>query len=410
MATKAETNGADRAVEVKQPTMGEVLKEMSAKSEGDRMLRPTNWHEAYVLAQALAKSTMVPTEYVGQPENVLLAFMQAATLGLSVFAIMQNTANVHGKRTIYGSVALGLWANHPGYQSREESLEHIEGEGWVAKCVVKTTRGETFTGVFSEADAQNAGLLNRPTKYYPDGDPRDVWQAYRKDMLMWKARARALRPACPGALDGMGLYEDMIGGEEKEVEELVVQKEEASTEKGAGGFASRHLAKEAAQPAEATDPEGDAPDAEAAKAVKNGPVSKSSAKETKSTRSSTKSKKKESGIVVTDVKSEKLTTTDPEWDVEAQQLGFEDDAERTRVMNEVRIFAGHLSDEAKDQLAIDAGYEFGYEPASMSKEIAIEFLALANEVVTDKERKDERPAQKPDDAKSAPSPKDDDDF
>src|SRR5262245_7366349 len=95
---------------------------------------PTNFAEALTWAREIAKSTMVPNEYRGRPENCLLALQRGTELGLGPLQSLQSIAVINGKPAIYGDAMLGL-VRASGWC--EDVVETLEGEGddMVARCV-----------------------------------------------------------------------------------------------------------------------------------------------------------------------------------------------------------------------------------------------------------------------------------
>lgn len=81
-----------------------------------------------------------------------------------------------------------------------------------AICEIVTKDGLTFTRIFRLADAERAKLI---------GSKRfSTWNTYPNDMLMHKARLRAINSAFPEQMAGVNIYEEKEGIIEDEAETL----------------------------------------------------------------------------------------------------------------------------------------------------------------------------------------------
>ena len=72
------------------------------------MLEPTNVAEAMNLAGLLAKSSLIPGNFRGKPDDILVAMMWSRNLGLPVLQGMQNIAVINGRPSIWGDAALAV--------------------------------------------------------------------------------------------------------------------------------------------------------------------------------------------------------------------------------------------------------------------------------------------------------------
>lgn len=142
---------------------------------------------------------------------------------------MNQMAFIKGKLTQFGSLVTGIAETHPAFGEKEEFWIDSEGNricsdnknltarSFAAVCRVKpktTTVWSEYT--FTMNDADQAGLYP-PTKWnyvdrqrvgkIPDED--SPWLKYTKDMLMHKARARALNANYASVLNGVQYHEDV---------------------------------------------------------------------------------------------------------------------------------------------------------------------------------------------------------
>ena len=65
-------------------------------------LTANNMEQAMRIAEMLAKSTLVPKAYQGQPANVLVAMAYGDSFGMQPLQAMQSVAVVNGMPGLYG--------------------------------------------------------------------------------------------------------------------------------------------------------------------------------------------------------------------------------------------------------------------------------------------------------------------
>lgn len=159
-------------------------------------LVPQNLEEAYRLAGALAASGMAPRG-MDRPEQVMVAIMAGAELGLAPFQSLQSFAVVNGRPCLWGDGLMAV-VRARGVKVRE-TLEG-EGEAMVARChVTRADTGEEIERAYSVADAKKAGLWAK----------QGPWQNHPKRMLQMRARAFALRDGCADMLRGVQVREEV---------------------------------------------------------------------------------------------------------------------------------------------------------------------------------------------------------
>jgi hypothetical protein len=157
-----------------------------------------NLGEAMKFAEMIAKSTMVPKDYIKQPENVLIAVMMGAELGLKPFQAIQNIAVINGRPSVWGDAALGLIQAHPEFEYIEEQDLETITKNSKAVCAVKRKDQPLITNTFSMEDAKKAGLANK----------QGPWTTYPARMLKMRARAFCLRDAFADVLKGVNIAEE----------------------------------------------------------------------------------------------------------------------------------------------------------------------------------------------------------
>jgi len=159
-------------------------------------LVPQSLDEAFRVAQAIASSGLAPRG-LDKPEQVMVAIMAGAELGLAPFQALQSFAIVNNRPTLWGDGLMAV-ARAQGIKAKE----WIDGEGdsAVAHCeVTRPDTGETIARSFSVVDAKKASLWNK----------QGPWQQYPKRMLQMRARAWALRDVCADMLRGFQVREEV---------------------------------------------------------------------------------------------------------------------------------------------------------------------------------------------------------
>ena len=155
-------------------------------------------NEAMKFADMIAKSTMVPKDYISKPENILVAVMMGAEVGLKPFQAMQNIAVINGRPSLWGDAVLGLIVAHPECESvEEEDLAQIEKAG-SATCKIKRKGFPVIINTFTMEMAKKAGLSNK----------QGPWTQYPARMLKMRARAFSARDAFADVLKGINIAEE----------------------------------------------------------------------------------------------------------------------------------------------------------------------------------------------------------
>lgn len=156
------------------------------------VLRPTSFQELTMFANMASKSAMVPNDYRGKPENIMLAVQMGSEVGLAPMQALQNIAVINGRPALWGDAQLALCRAHPAWVSIEEAMSGA-GDARVARCVVTRNGEPPVVRTFSVEDAKRANLWAKS----------GPWQQYPERMLQMRARGFALRDAFPDALKGL---------------------------------------------------------------------------------------------------------------------------------------------------------------------------------------------------------------
>lgn len=154
---------------------------------------------AFSLADRLAKSSLVPENYRGKPNDILVAMFWCESLKMPITQGLQSIAVVNGRPSLYGDGALAVIraSGKLEYMTEEWSGDEKTGTR-KATCRVKRVneKGEAVRE-YSMDDAKRAGLLNRQT-----------YRNYLDRMLQMRARGYALRDKFADVLMGMSYGEE----------------------------------------------------------------------------------------------------------------------------------------------------------------------------------------------------------
>jgi len=161
---------------------------------------PQTMNEAIHFSEMLAKSQMIPKQYQGKPEDILVAVQWGYEIGLAPMQALQNISVINGRPSVFGDAAMALVQSSSACEDIEE---FVEGEGTsnpVAVCVAKRKGRKPVTSKFSVEDAKRANLWGK----------QGPWTQYPKRMLQMRARGFALRDAFPDVLKGLITSEEAM--------------------------------------------------------------------------------------------------------------------------------------------------------------------------------------------------------
>ena len=156
-------------------------------------LTPQTLDEAMRFADLMAKSSIVPKDYQGNPGNILVAVQWGAEIGLAPLQSMQSIAVINGRPSIWGDAMLAL-VRASGLM--EYIKEDPTDEG--CKCTLKRRGEAEVTRSFSVEDAKKAGLWGK----------QGPWQTAPRRMMQMRARAFALRDVFTDVLRGVYVAEE----------------------------------------------------------------------------------------------------------------------------------------------------------------------------------------------------------
>jgi hypothetical protein len=172
---------------------------MSALTVTNRQgFAPATITEAMEFSKMLSDSSMVPKQYQGKPQDIMVCVQWGQEIGLAPMQALQNIAVINGKPSVYGDAMMALVQASPHCEGIEEILE---GEGTVnpvAVCIAHRKGRMPVTARFSVEDAKRAGLWGK----------QGPWSAYPKRMLQMRARGFALRDQFADVLKGLLTIEE----------------------------------------------------------------------------------------------------------------------------------------------------------------------------------------------------------
>lgn len=160
-------------------------------------LAPTNLDEGFRLAEVLAKSTLVPKDFQGNPGNCLIAIQMGIEVGLAPMQALQSIAVINGRPSMWGDGLLAIVMAAPVF----EWIDEPPVQDGIATCTVKR-RGwpHPVVRTFSMEDAKKANLLGKS----------GPWQQYPDRMLRMRARSFALRDVFADVLRGLSSAEEQM--------------------------------------------------------------------------------------------------------------------------------------------------------------------------------------------------------
>lgn len=191
---------------------GQQTQLANADSKSAYVIRPANFTELMSYADMLAKSSMVPKQFQGKKEDILIAIQMGAEVGLAAIQSLQCIAVINGRPTMWGDAVLALVQSSGKLEMIEETSYQDAKRGRVRKCVTRR-KGYAAPHVteFSESDAKAARLWSK----------EGPWTNYPDRMLQMRARAFNLRDQYADVLRGIAVRE--------ELEDIVMVTSETST-------------------------------------------------------------------------------------------------------------------------------------------------------------------------------------
>jgi len=165
----------------------------------NNLMTPQTLTEAMQYSEMMAKSQIIPKDYQGKPENVLVAVQWGHEIGLPPLQAMQNIAVINGRPSLWGDAMLALVRGSGKLEYIDERID----ENGTAICRLKRKGEPEQIRTFGEEDAKLAGLLNKP----------GPWTQNKNRMKQMRARGFALRDVFTDVLKGMAVAEEVQDAE-----------------------------------------------------------------------------------------------------------------------------------------------------------------------------------------------------
>lgn len=199
--------------------------EMAVKNGGSVEFGLTMWNDtksmnaAIKVANMLSKSALLPEQYVGHPENCLIAIDIANRMGVSPLLVAQNLYIVKNKPSWSGSFAISAINNCGKFAP----LDFVFNENRTS-CYATTTRlsdGKKLRStVISLEMAEREGWSTKSGS---------KWLSMPEQMLMYRAGSFFARTYCPEVLLGVQTIDEVqdVNGyeEEKNIVTISLDKE-----------------------------------------------------------------------------------------------------------------------------------------------------------------------------------------
>lgn len=163
-------------------------------------LTPSNFGDAWTMAQTLARSELVPDAMRGKPANVLLATMWGLEVGIGPARSLATIDVIKGKATMSADLVAALVMKHPDC----EYFTLIESSS--ERCTYETKRRGSPKPIqltWTIEDARRAGLTTK-----------DNWTAYPAAMLRARTKKDLATAAYPDVVLGIEAAEEMAPGDE----------------------------------------------------------------------------------------------------------------------------------------------------------------------------------------------------
>ena len=212
---------------ITQPTVETAKNEMSVKSQDTINYGMTMWSDtksmnaAMKVANLLAKSQLLPEQYIGHPENCLIAIDIANRMRISPLLVAQNLYVVRGKPGWSGSFAISA-INNCGKFSPLDFVYTKNGGGGCYAQATRLSDGKLLKG--TEITLEMAQKEGWSTK------PGSKWLTMSEQMLAYRAGSFFARTYCPEVLLGVQTIDEIqdVNGyadEDKSVVTIELNKE-----------------------------------------------------------------------------------------------------------------------------------------------------------------------------------------
>ena len=164
-----------------------------------------NFEKGMKFAEFLSKSKLIPTQFQGKPEDILVAIMWGTSLGLREMQSLNAIAVINGRPSLFGDAPKALCMKYGKVIEEWDSQNSM----WIVTC--KRDGYPDVVQTFGYNDAIAAGFISYDPKSNTFGLGRrksDAWLSNPKRMCQMRARSFALRDAFPDILNGINFEGD----------------------------------------------------------------------------------------------------------------------------------------------------------------------------------------------------------
>lgn len=196
-----------------------LLKTTQASALLDAMT-PRTADQALKMAEQFAKSGLVPRAYQGKPQDIIVAGMWGAQLGLNWLQSLKAIAVINGNPGIWGDVGYALMHSSGQLEVFQQEWDAVKR---VAVCTIKRRGQEARTATFSWEQAVTARL-----------DKKDTYMLWPDVMCGWRAFWRAARPTFADIFMGMMGAEEAFDMSRQEVIQAPVPEPRAIEDRSMG--------------------------------------------------------------------------------------------------------------------------------------------------------------------------------
>jgi hypothetical protein len=183
----------------------QALRDEMAPGGRPAAIVPRNFAEAQQMCGALARSGLVPRDYIDKPENMIVTVMAGAEIGLPPMASLRLYHIMDSIPRLSAEGIRAVLLSHPEIEYFEPQTGDDKQATWIGKRRGRPEKSATWT----VERAKRAGLWDRKNR---DGSPGN-WQKYTEDMLNARASMQLGRMIAPDIVAGMVSREEAMDGD-----------------------------------------------------------------------------------------------------------------------------------------------------------------------------------------------------
>ncbi|MEY2703348.1 MAG: hypothetical protein RLY43_1987 [Bacteroidota bacterium] len=174
------------------------VEQVSQITNYDNYLDIARYEQIGRVANAFAKSDLVPAVYKDKPHNCFIAIQLAMRLGIDIFTCFQNIYVVQGNPSLSAKLCISL-ANRSGiFDGNIVFTESGIGADLSVTASAKLKSNQvTVSKTMTLKQAQTAGWTSKP-----------VWQTQPAQMLSYRTATQLIRLYAPDAILGMTTVEE----------------------------------------------------------------------------------------------------------------------------------------------------------------------------------------------------------